>query len=79
MTIHADNYSDAGDDYSDEDGDDHSATIHFGDLADMYENMVYEDNTYFGCIDASDMSWQSDSSVSESYSDSDSVNRNLSL
>ena len=71
VTIHAHNYSDDGDDYSDEDGDDHSATIHFGELADMYDNMIYEDNTYFDCIDASDMSWQSDSSSSESDSDSD--------
>ena len=67
--IHADNYSDDGDNYSDEDGDDHSATIRFGNLADMYDNMVYEDDTYFGCIDASDMSWTSDSSASDSDSD----------
>ena len=68
--INADNCSDDGDMYSD-DGDDHSATIRFGDLADMYENMVYEDDTYFDCIDESDMSWRSDSSASESVSDSD--------
>ena len=68
-TINADKYSD--DEYSD-DGDDHSATIRFGDLADMYDTMGYEDERYFGCIDASDMSsWSSDSSASESYSDSD--------
>ena len=70
-TINADNYSDVSDYYSD-DGDDHSATIRFGDLADMYENVVDKDDTYFGCIEASDMSWTSlDSSASESYSDSD--------
>ena len=45
-----------GDNYSD-DGDDLSAE--------------YENKTYFGCLDASDMSWMSDSSASDSYSDSD--------
>ena len=69
-TIDADKYSDDGNNHSD-DGDDHSATIRFGDLADMYDTMDYEDETYFGCIDASDMSWTSDLSASESYSDSD--------
>ena len=68
--IDADNYSDDGDNYSD-DMDDHSATIRFDDLADMYDNLVYDDDAYFDCIDESDMSWTSDSSASESYSDSD--------
>ena len=70
--IDADNYSDDGDNYSD-DGDDHSATIRFDDLAYMYDNMVYEDDAYFDCIEESDMSWTADSLALESYSGSDTL------
>ena len=58
-------------DTASEDDDDHSTTIRFDELGDIYDDLQHDgEDHYFDCIDDSDMSWSSSSSLSSSDSES---------